>query len=49
MASKEEYNNIPVEFCSKASCCSLNIREDEDGSVYCQDCGGLKISKAPIS
>ena len=48
MANKEEYNNIPVEFCSKATCCSLNIKEDEDGSVYCDDCGGLKVSKAPI-
>ena len=47
--SKEEYNSVPVEFCSKATCCSLDIREDEDGTPYCHDCGGIKISKSHIS
>lgn len=46
---KEEYNNIPVEFCSKVTCCSLDIRSDEDGSPYCQDCGGVRISKGNIA
>jgi hypothetical protein len=48
MATKEDYNDVPVEFCSKATCCSLNIKEDEDGSVYCNDCGCLKTTKAHI-
>lgn len=46
--TKEDYNSVPVEFCSKATCCSLNIKEDEDGGVYCNDCGGLKVSKGSI-
>jgi len=46
--TKEEYNNVPVEFCSKATCCSLDIREDEELTPYCHECGGLKISKANI-
>jgi hypothetical protein len=46
--STEDYNNIPVEFCSKATCCSLDIRSDEEGEPYCHECGGIKISKAHI-
>lgn len=48
MANKEEYNDIPVEFCSRATCCSLAIADD-DGKPYCLDCGGIRISKAHIS
>jgi len=47
--TKEDYNEVPVEFCSRATCCSLNIKEGEDGEVYCNECGGLKISKAPVA
>ncbi len=43
------YNDIPVEFCRNVLCCSLNIVEDEDGAVYCKDCGCTKIDKAHIS
>ena len=46
--NKEDYNNIPVEFCSKATCCSLDIRSDEEGEPYCHECGGLRISRAHI-
>lgn len=47
--TKEEYNSQPVEFCNKATCCSLNIIEDEDGSVYCKDCGSTNIGKTDIA
>ena len=46
--TKREYNDIPVEFCSRATCCSLAI-VDDDGVPYCLDCGGVKTSKAHIS
>ena len=46
--TKREYNDIPVEFCSRATCCSLAIADD-DGVPYCLDCGGVKTSKAHIS
>lgn len=45
---KENYNDVPVEFCKNAACCSLAIVEDEDGLVFCRDCGCTKTDKAHI-
>lgn len=47
MEKKVDYNEIPVEFCGKATCCSLAIIE-EAGLVFCKDCGGTKIQKASV-
>lgn len=49
MTDKYNYNDIPVEFCNKATCCSLNVVEDEDGAIYCKDCGSTNIAKGHIS
>ena len=47
MERKIDYDKIPVEFCKKATCCSLAIIE-EDELIYCKDCGGTKIDKGSI-
>lgn len=44
---KQNYNDIPVEFCANATCASLAIVED-DGVVYCRECGCTKTEKAHI-
>ena len=47
--TKTQYNDIPVEFCRNAACCSLNIIEEDDGAVYCKDCGCTRTEKGHIS
>jgi len=52
MEEKFDYNSIPVEFCSIATCCSLSIveeGEDDTKEVFCKTCGGTKITKAPLA
>lgn len=44
---KEFYESIPVEVCANATCSSLAIVED-DGIIYCRDCGCTKTIKCSI-
>lgn len=39
--SKEEYNNIPVHYCT--NCLSLDIRYTDDEIDFCDDCGDIDI------
>lgn len=44
--TKEEYNNIPVHYCTK--CHSLNIRIYDNETDYCDDCGSAEIAQTHI-
>jgi hypothetical protein len=46
-SSKEEYNNIPVHYCTK--CLSLNILVYDEDTSYCNDCGNTDIVEAHIN
>ena len=39
--SKEEYNNVPVHYCT--NCLSLDIRYTDDEIDFCDDCGDIDI------
>ena len=45
--STEEYNNIPVHYCTK--CLSLKIVVYDEETSYCDDCGSTDIAEAHIS
>lgn len=47
MEEKINYNDVPVEYCRNAACCSLAVVEDDDG-IYCKDCGCTKFLKAHV-
>lgn len=44
--TKEEYNDIPVMYCS--SCLSLLVEEDELIGDYCHQCGCTEIKETHI-
>lgn len=43
---KEDYNNIPVHYCTK--CLSLKILVYDKDTSYCDDCGCTDIEEAHI-
>jgi ribosomal protein L37AE/L43A len=43
----EEYNNIPVHYCSK--CLSLKIMNYDNSISYCDDCGSTEIESTHIN
>ena len=45
--TKEEYNNIPVHYCTK--CLSLKILVYDEETSYCDDCGSTDIAEAHIN
>mgnify|MGYP003595038515 FL=1 len=44
--NKEDYNNIPVHFCT--NCLSLKIRFTDDGIDFCDECGDIDIETTHI-
>lgn len=44
--SIEEYNNIPVHYCTK--CLSLKVLIYDEITDYCDDCGSTNIATAHI-
>lgn len=41
-----EYNEDPVYYCKR--CLSLNIRVDDNGEEFCEDCTSTNIAKTNI-
>lgn len=40
--TKEEYNEVPVEYCT--TCRSLAIVAMDDGTAFCEKCGSTEIA-----
>lgn len=44
--TKEDYNNIPIHFCT--NCLSINIRFTDDELDFCDDCGDIDIKTTHV-